>query len=272
MILYIIAIILMGAGIGLYIGSRAQGEKIFQMKAAQTYKVSELNQEAKDVAEGLGETGSYNKIVEVKGRSICDNPLTSELTQKKCVHYVYSITRKWEETYWDTDEHGHRQQKTREGSDTVAQNERSVPFYVQDSTGKIKVNSEGAEMIREKVYSQFQPGEIGGTTIRIGHFSFSIPSITVGGNRRTIGYEYEESIVPVDRDIYVLGEAADTSGEVTLQKPGDKKKKFIISIKSEEELLRGLKGAKTAMLIGSVISGIAGVVVLVLQILHIMPE
>ncbi|MBN1695920.1 MAG: E3 ubiquitin ligase family protein [Spirochaetales bacterium] len=272
MIWYIIAIILIAIGIGLYIGSRSNKEKIYQMKAAQTYKVSELAQEAKDVAEGLGEPGSFNKIAEVKGRVVCDNPLTSELAQKKCVSYVYRITRKWEETYWDTDEQGRRQQKTRQGSDTVAQNERSVSFFVQDSTGKVKINPEGAEMIREKVYSQFQPGEIGGTTVRIGHFSVSIPSITVGGGRRTLGYEYEESILPLDTDIYVLGEAADTGGDIALQKPSDTKKKFLISVKSEEELLRNLKGAMTAMLIGGVVCGIGGIVVLILQILGIMPN
>lgn len=270
MIWYIIAIVLMGAGIGLYFGYRSQGEKLFQIRAAQTYLTSDLMQEAKDVEEGLGEKGSFNKLAEVKGKVVCGDPLTSELARKRCVHYSMSITRKWEETYWDTDSEGRRVQKTRQGSDTVAHNERSVPFYVEDSAGRIKINPEGAEMIREKVYSDFKTGELGGSKISIGSFSITLPSVTAVSGRRTIGYEYEESIIPLERNIYVLGEAADSSGEVQMQKPSDKKKKFIISIKSEEELKRGIQGTMTAMLIGGIVSEIAGVTLLLLRIFNII--
>jgi hypothetical protein len=270
MIWYIIAIVLMGLGVGLYFGYKSQGEKLFQIKAAQTYLVSDLMQEAKDVEEGLGEKGSFNKLAEVKGKIQCDNPLTSELARKSCVHYSMSITRKWEETYWDTDSEGRRTQKTRQGSDTVAHNERSVPFYVQDSSGKIKINPEGAEMIREKVYSDFKSGEQGGSRISIGSFSMTLPSVASTSGRRTIGYEYEESIIPVNRDIYILGEAADSSGEVQLQKPSDAKKKFIISVKSEEELKRSIQGTMTGMLVGGIISEIAGIVLLILKITNII--
>lgn len=270
MIWYIIAIVLMGAGIGLYFWYRSQGEKLFQIKAVQTYLTSDLIQEAKDVEEGLGEKGSFNKLAEVKGKVFCDNPLTSELTRRRCVHYSMSITRKWEETYWDTDSEGRRVQKTRQGSDTVAHNERSVHFSVQDSAGKIKINPEGAEIISEKVYSDFKTGELGGSKITIGSFSITLPSVTAVSGRRTIGYEYEESIISVGREIYILGEAADSSGVIQIQKPSDKKSKFIISIKSEEELKRGIQGSMTAMLIGGIIAEIAGVLLLVLRIFNII--
>jgi hypothetical protein len=268
---YIIAILLLCGGVGLFFGYRSQSKKLFEIRATQTFLSSELIQEAKDVADGLGEKGSFNKLAEVKGKVVCNNPLTSELARKRCVHYSMSITRKWEETYWDTDSQGRRVQKTRTGSDTVSHNERSVPFFVQDEGGKIKINPEGAEMIREKVYSDFKSGEMGGASITIGSFSITLPSITPISGRRTIGYEYEESIIPVDRDVYILGEAADSSGEVQMQKPSDAKKKFIISIKSEEELKRSIQGAMTGMLVGCVICGIGGIVLLVLAIMNILP-
>ena len=267
---WIISIVLIGAGVGLFFGQKSQGEKLYQMKAAQTLMTSELSQEAKDVAEGLGEKGSYNKIVEVKGKVVCDSPLTSELAGKPCVHYSMRITRKYEETYWDTDSNGRRVQRTRQGSDTVAHNERSIPFYVEDSTGRIRVNPEGGDMISEKSYSQFQPGEIGGTSVRIGNFSINLPSITSTSGRRTIGYEYEEYIIPINRDVYILGEAADSSGELQMQKPSDKNNRFIISTKSEEELQRGAAGAQKGMLAGSIITSIGGFVVLILTILGIL--
>jgi len=270
MVFYIIAIVLIGVGVGLYFGYRAQGKKLFQIKATQTFSSAELVQEAMDVEEGLGEKGSYNKIVEVKGKVACTNPILSELSRKECVHYSMSIVRKWEEKYWETDSEGRRVQSTRQGSDTVAHNERSIPFFVEDSTGRIKINPEGAEMVREKVFSQFKPGDISSGSISIGSFSISIPSIISGSGRRTIGYEYEESIIPVDREIYVLGEAVDSSGELTMQKPYDNKQKFIISIKSEEELKRSIEGTMKAMLIGGIISELGGISIMILRILGIL--
>ena len=74
----------------------------------------------------------------------------------------------------------------------------------------------------------------------------------------------------MERDIYILGEAADSSGVVQMQKPSDKKNKYIISIKSEEELKRGIQGSMTAMLIGGIISEIGGVTLLLLRIFGII--
>lgn len=267
---YIISIILICIGIGLYFGYRLNTKKLFQIKATQTSSSAELLQEAKDVEEGMGEKGSYNRITEVKGKVLCADPIVSELAKKKCVHYSMSIVRKWEEKYWETDSEGRRIQKTRQGSDTVACNERTVPFYVEDSTGKIKINPEGAEMLREKVFSQFKPGDITGGSISIGSFSMPLAGILSVSGRRTTGYAYEESIIPVDRVVYVLGEAADSSGELNIQKPHDNKHKFIISIKSEEELKRNIEGTMKAMLIGGIISETGGIVLLVLKTLGIL--
>lgn len=243
------------------------------MKATETLTTAELKQEAKDVEDGLGEIGSYSKITEVKGSVQCENPLTSELAQKACVHYSMRIIRKWEERYWETDSQGNRIQKTRSGSDTVASNKQSIPFYINDSTGFIKINPEGAELITTKAYSQFKPGEMQGSSIQIGNFSLNLGNIaSLGAGRRTIGYSYEEEIIPIGRDLYVLGEASDASGELTMQKPSEKGKKFIISTKSEEELGRGIQGSMTALMISSIISEIGGVILLVLRILGIIKD
>ncbi|MBN1412492.1 MAG: E3 ubiquitin ligase family protein [Spirochaetales bacterium] len=269
---YILSIALILLGIGLIIARKFQSDKLFEIKATQTFLVKDLIQEANDVKEGLGEAGSFNKLAEVKGRVVCDNPVTSELAQVKCVYYTMQITRKWEETYWDTDPNGNQVQRTREGTDTVAHNSRGVPFYVEDSTGKIKIDPSGAEMITEKAFSRFQPGELSGPSIQIGGFTLNLGSISLGSGRRTIGYEYEESIIPLNRDIYVLGEAVDTNNDLRLLKPSEKGKKFIISVKSEEDLMRGIQGAITGLLIAGLISGIGGVVLLVLRILGIIQE
>lgn len=262
-------IVLILTAVGLVFGYKKQGEKLLQIKATETFSTAELHQEASDVADGLGEKGSFNKIAEVKGKIKCDNPLKSELAQISCVHYSMRVTRKWEEKYWDTDSEGRQVQKTRSGTDTVASNTRSVPFEVEDSSGRIKIEPSGAQLITEKVFSQFQPGELRGTSVTIGGFSLNLGGISISGGRRTIGYSYEEQAIPVERDVYILGEAADSSGTVQMQKPSEKDKKYIISLKSEEELSQSIKGAMTGFMVGSVISALGGITLIILNVVGV---
>ncbi len=264
-----IGIGLVAVGIALFVGYSLQGKKLYQMKSTETSKAGELREISASVAKDIG-AGSFNQITEIKGTVECDNPLISELAKADCVYYAMRITREYEETYWETDANGNRIQRTRRGGDTVAQNTRSVPFYVRDETGKIKVNPEGASFVTEKAYSRFEPGEVNGGSLRIGGLIINLGGISGSTNRRTIGYRYEEDIIPLKRDVYVLGEAADSSGELCLQKPSQKGKKFIISIKSEEELIRGAKGAMTVLLILALVAGIGGITLFFLSLFQVL--
>jgi hypothetical protein len=181
------------------------------------------------------------------------------------------VTREYEETYWDTDSNGNREQRTRRGSDSVAHNVRSVPFYVDDGSGKIRIRPDSAQIVAEKVFSQFQPGEVQGNVLSFGGFTFNLGGLRIGsGGSRTLGYRYEEEVVPVGRDLFILGEAADAGGELAITKPGDKKHKFIISVKSEEELIRSTSTAITILLICGLIAGAGGIAVTVLSLLNII--
>ena len=62
--------------------------------------------------------------------------------------------------------------------------------------------------------------------------------MTFGSSRRLLGYRIKESILPVGGDIYALGEVRDGTGGLTLNDPSDKEKPFLLSVKSEEELLQ----------------------------------
>ena len=264
-----IGIGLFAVGIAFYFGYLFQGKKLYQMKSTQTSQIGELQEIAASVAKDIG-AGSFNQITEVKGQATCDTPLISELAKADCVYYSMNVSREYEETYWDTDANGNRVQRTRRGSDTVAHNTRSEPFYIQGSTGKIRVNPEGASFVTEKVYSRFEPGEVQGGAIRIGGLSINLGGVTGGTNRRTIGYRYEEEIIPLQRNLYILGEAADASGELCMQKPAKKENKFIISVKSEEELIRSAQGSMTAFLVLSLITGIGGITLFFLSLFNII--
>ena len=224
---------------------------------------------AESVAKDIG-AGSFAEVAEVKGTVRCDAPLTSELANAQCVYYSMHVTREYEETYWDTDSKGNRVQKHRRGSETVSQNTRSCPFDVEDATGKVAVDPSGASLTGEKVYDKFEPGEPGSPAVSIGRWRFDLSSVRLGAGRRTLGYKYEETIIPVGRPIYVLGEASDAGGKLAVRKPTKKGTSFIVSMKSEEELTRSAEGSNKGLTIGAAIAAAAGVVVAVLDLLGVI--
>jgi hypothetical protein len=92
----------------------------------------------------------------------------------------------------------------------------------------------------------------------------------IGGGRRTLGYKYEEQIVPVGKPIYVLGEASDAGGQLAIRKPTKKGTSFIVSLKSEEELTRSAAGTATGLTVGAAIAAVAGVIVALLDLLGVI--
>ena len=73
-----------------------------------------------------------------------------------------------------------------------------MPFFVEDSTGKVEVHPQGSEVDAQKVVDRFEPS--------------ASPGFTLGGapvpfdeEANTLGYRYTESVLPIDSPVYVLG-------------------------------------------------------------------
>ena len=260
----IAGIVLIVIGIILFIVRAFNQKKLFNIKAAQTLKAKEIIDLCNSVKEEIG-PGSFNKPLEVKGIIKCDNPLSAELSNQDCVYYSMSVTREYEETYTDYDQNNRPVQKTRRGSDTISNNTQSIQFYVEDDTGKISVNPNGASIDSIKSVDKFEPAGLDMNAISFGRFNVSLPLLASG--RRTLGYRYQEQIVPLNRKIYVLGEASDSSGELMIQKPKNKKESFIVSLKSEEELVGGVENVIKWTLISGIAADAIGIILLVLGVI-----
>ena len=89
--------------------------------------------------------------------------------------------------------------------------------------------------------------------LSFGRFSLTLGQEQLADNRRTLGYRYSEDILPLDRDLFVLAMASDGEGSLRLQKPTERDRKFLLSLKSEDELTanaeRGAKNSFTWMLV-----------------------
>jgi hypothetical protein len=125
----------------------------------------------------------------VKGTLRCESPLKSEIASERCAYYASRVNREYMERDYGDDDAGSDRR-----SEVVVHYEQFVPFSVEDASGTVAVNAEGAEMDARQVVSRFE------RNTRSEGLSISLGSATInlGGGERTLGYRYTESILPVD--------------------------------------------------------------------------
>jgi hypothetical protein len=266
-VMWIFGIVLLLVGGGLYFGGTLKKKKLDALQSTESASVKFLQTLAADMGESVG-AGSFTYKATTKGKVVCDDPLTSELGQTACVHYDAKVERRYEETYYEQNSQGERERRTRTGSETVSGNKRSAPFYLDDGDGKIKVNPEGAEIVCEKVVSRYEPAQsMSGSSFRLGAFRLDLSTPFSSGDRKTLGYNFEEKAIPVGAEVFVLGEVTDRHGELCIQRPTEKKDKFIISTKGQEALVRGLESEIKGMTIGGIACGVIGVILIIVGLI-----
>lgn len=263
MVLLTVGAILLIAGVVLIFVKRHHSGRAFCLKVSRTATVAELEKMSAEIAQEIG-GGNWREYVRLSGIVQCDRPLTSQLAQQPCVHYHMTVRREYEETVVRRDKDGNEERSTERGSETVASHGQSTPFMLKDDTGAIAVDPNQAEFETVTVLDEFRP-ESPGNFISFGGFSRALSPL--GGNRRTLGYRYQEVIVPVERRVTVVATVSDAGNGLTLQRPTESGKQFIISLRNAEELTksaeRNAKASDLAMkycLVGGAVLAIAGLV------------
>jgi E3 Ubiquitin ligase len=234
LILLLFAVIFLVAGIALLYFRNKNKQKADLMGQTETTGASDVS--------GL----APGTLVEVKGTLRCEEPLTSEMAGERCAYYSSKVIREYMERDYDDDDVGSDRR-----SEVVAHNEQFAPLAVEDSTGSVAVNAEGAEMDAKQVVNRFDRNTGSeGPSISLGG-----ATIHLGGGERTLGYRYTETILPVDAPVYVLGTVQHGGGIGTPS--GDEGHRFVVSHRSEEALGQSL--GKTVLWLG--VGGIASIVV-----------
>ena len=104
-------------------------------------------------------------------------------------------------------------------------------------------------------------------SLRVGGFSLAVGGRMHGSQRRTIGYRFVERVLPLDRAVYVLGEVADTSDGLVLRAATGEQGPYVISLKSEAELIQAKQSSAKWLRIGAIVSGVAGIALAVIGLL-----
>ena len=246
LILLLFAVIfLLAGGVMLYFRNRTR-QKSALMSQTETSSASDVT--------GL----APGTLVEVKGTLRCDDPLTSEMAEKTCAYYSSTVTREYLRPDYDDDDNDAGSDRR---SEVVAQSVQFAPFVVEDDSGAVAVDAEGAEMDARQVVNRFDRN-----TGNEGTFSLGGVSINLGGGERTIGYRYTESILPVDEPVYVLG-AVQEGGGIGAPQSGEEVHRFVVSHRSEEALGQSLGQTVLWLGMGGAGALVLGVVLLVIGII-----
>ncbi|WP_069811940.1 GIDE domain-containing protein [Streptomyces sp. TP-A0874] len=251
-------IALAAAGVCGYLTRRAHG-RIRSMEATETLTTAELKELHRAAVEAAGE-GVFRHRCEVVGvaRPHRNGTLTSELEKVSCVWHKHKITRKYEETERNSD----GEERTVTKHEVVAEHTTETAFFLEDGTGKTVIRPAGHDIDRaEKALDRFRPHHGGG--------QLTIGPLTIGARGSTIGFKEEEWVVRPGTRLYVHGEASDASGgRLAVGAPAERGV-FIMSTRSEAELLRGENNRLLGFGIASGTAAVAAAVLLVIGAVNI---
>lgn len=210
------------------------------LENAETVSVSEARNNLLD-----------GEVVELSGEIECENPLVSELTELKCVHYKMSVNYEYEVDRVVENSDGSRTKEREKKTRNLAANERHVAFNIRDSSGSMRVDPELAEFESEKVLSDFEvDNRQHSGSIQIGGLKVNFPSVEV--NSINPAFRYTEYAIPTDRKIYILGQVDHSGSEPIIRKP-DSNSPLIISLKSKSSLTHtSQKGVKAMTITAAV--------------------
>ena len=248
--MWIVAIIgvvlLIVAAVLLWSGRRTQGLVNLFREAVPT--------RASRVAESFP-----GELVSLSGVARSERELISQQAQQPCIYYEYAVVREYEEsrTSRSSGSRGGSRTTRHRGSETVADHREWVPFYVEDETGRARVNPQGATFDARQVVNRFAPGDDS-----FGGMALGNPMLGIGG-RRTLGYRYTESIIPADAPVFVLG-CVDEQGELATPGRNRTSGALIVSYRDEESLRDAWARSARWQAYGSIAAAAAGLVLILI--------
>jgi len=255
-------VILLILGVALVIWHILSRKKMGSLLRARVTTVDELKSTAQTLQSELG-SGGMSEFVAISGTIDCASPLISPLAERPCAYYKMEIKRKYEEQRTKRDSEGNVRHETHRGTQTMSTQSEGRDFDLVSGGGAIPVRIDGiSHSALQETVDQFQPGESGGASLSYGLFSMHIPSL--GHGSRTLGYQYEEHILPLDGQFTVIGQVSDNAGLLSLGRGGPL---FSISRRSRDEQIGTAKNTAKYTAIGSGVSLVTGVALLIIHFL-----
>ncbi|MEI8290902.1 MAG: LemA family protein [Verrucomicrobiota bacterium] len=182
-------------------------------------------------------SGVFIGFVELKGTAESAGPLTSYLAEQSCVHYAWTVEEHWSRTVTttETDSKGNTRIVTRHesGWTQVAKGGETIPFYLQDDSGVILIQPDGAKIEPAKIFDETcSPGD------PLYYAKGPATAVMDSDHRR----RFVEMSIPLKAELYIVGQSRERQDIVAPEIAADEHAPmFLISTRSEEQVSRGMK-------------------------------
>lgn len=252
MIWIIIGSILIIVALGMGVHAAGMIKRVIDIKHYKTSRVIDVVETYQQLSKD--NTKYKGGVVELVGTGFTNTPLVAEHSKQEVLFYRAQIIREYKETVIvrEQDEDGNytTREEIKHRSETVSDNSYLTSFYLDDGSGaSIKVEMKGAT--RHPIRSMNSFKRQGGIFDNNHHST-------------TKGYRYIEDIIPNHVRLYILGQTYERHGELVVMHPAeDNNVEFIISTKSEEELIRDTNVSATLSIIGGVLLLLGGIALIV---------
>jgi hypothetical protein len=176
--------------------------------------------------------GVFIGLTELKGTAESETPLTSYLAGTRCVQYSWKVEEHWSRTVHETytDSKGHTQTRTRteSGWTKVAGDSQSIPFYLKDETGIIRIVPEGATINNVSTFDETcSPNDA------LYYGKGPEKQIANSTHKR----RFTETALTLHTSIYVMGQARErqdiAAAEIAKAKDAEM---FLISTRTEKQI------------------------------------
>ena len=258
---FLIPLLFIGGGLGsiFYLRPKMQND-VTEIKYMQTKTISDLNEIFSQMdANGLG--NDYREYVELKGTVVSDNLVEAPFSNRKVAYCESKLAQVTETKEQYKDSNGNMQTRVKKLENTISNEKTSQEISIKDNSSNesvvLEINATGCKLDIPKTFDRFEPK---GNLNNYRYFnSFSWSRF----GAETLGFKMIEKTIDANQNLYVIGEAFRVGNTLHIGKPQDSKKSFIVTTKSEDDLINSSNQKAKFALIGGIIAIVIGIIMFI---------
>ncbi len=257
----IVALLLIGGGLSAIFYFRPKTQKdVLEIKYMQTKKISELQDMFNQMdSNGLG--NDYREFVELKGTVVSDNLLNTPFSNRKVAYCESKLAQVTETLEQYRDSNGYTRTRAKQNETTISHEKSSQEIsMIDDSTQTsvvLEINGTGCKLDIPKTFDRFEPKNNLSNYRYFNSFSWN------RYGSETLGFKMTEETIEPNQSLYVIGEAFRVGNKIHVGKPQDNNKPFIITTKSEEDLINKSNQKALFMLVGGIFAIVIGLGIII---------
>lgn len=249
----------LGAFAVFYLRPKTQNS-VTEMKFMKTKTISELKEMFSQMdANGLG--NEYREFVELKGTILSDNLVETPFSGRKVPYCESKLIQVTEVREQYRDSNGAMRTRVRKVENTISNEKTSQEISMIDSSTnepvEVEINGVGCNADIQNSFDRFEPKN----NLRNYRYFNSFSWNRFGAE--TLGFRMVEKTIEANQNLYVIGEAFKVGDKIHIGKPQDSKKPFIVTTKSEEDLINKSNLNAKIYLFGGIAAIVIGVIMFI---------